>query len=278
MALLPVLGRARLLCILVGGTTLFLSTLLHWTSTSAWTRGTPSPAWLNGPVVAALVAEHIDLQRLSYRRDAPAMFELQSTDGESCRVLEELRKALEGPRWLKLTLGGGCAASEPDLQQGGPSPNDTAGRHSIIFSSLSSLPTLISTLEAERPSCLDCASLLITVHSSSDDLALAERTLDSLLDTTKLPFLIHRDVMRLSSGGFLFSLRRQPLTLQEQASLDQFIALQTRDELPCDKLKFVVHEMMPSGFGSVIATIARLSYFAVEVERPLILVPNDKFA
>ena len=287
MAWLPVLSnRARSILAVFGCVTVVL--LITWRQSSSslptvsWTsrRAPPNSTWYSTPAITALVLNHLDHQRKSHRGTGNLVFMLEHVGDETnCDGLDRIGGIVRRSGWAIAQLGGACAASSEHKElPTASSPNLDSVRHQIVFASISSLDSFVASLESQQALCRDCASLLLVVHSPSNNQTIAESTLDSLLDTTNLAFLIQQDVTPFQNDGFIFSLRLQPLALQEKTSMQEFVALQTQDNRPCEELKFLVHEMMPSGFGSIVGTVSRLSYYAVHVARPLILVPNTDVA
>lgn len=227
-----------------------------------------SDEWYLHPTVSVIARQHIDLQRHVYGGPTPVAFAIHG-EAAPCSRAEVLREALEDGAWYTVALGGQLAT-----QCGGEAIADATGpAHSLFFAEARDVSEM--RLEEARPTCKDCSSTLLIARAPTE--AEAEAAMDTLLDTD-LPWTILRDVQSIGDGGFVFALRRLPMPVQEQRHYDDFLALQDDDSLECEDLTFLVHEMMPSGLGSVVATIARLSYYAVHVMRPLILIPNANFA
>lgn len=263
-ALRAQVGRYRL-PLLATLASLVVIALYHQSPTFSSNRS--SGAWILDPSIAGIINEHIELQGQSYAGPTPVTFAFDA-DGTSsrgsCAELESLRRAVAGRAWSRVAWGRRFAA-----QCGTEVAADNS--HSLFLSDVAGLEGLAQV----APTCRDCSSTLIVAYSPAE--AELETAMDSLLDGN-FAWTILRDLQPLAEG-FVFALRRQPIPLQEQRHMEDFIALQAAEhDVPCEEGKFIVNELMPSGLGSVIATISRLSYFAVHVKRPLILIPNANFA
>jgi hypothetical protein len=261
------IGRYRLpLLATVASLLLLLLVLYHHSSTLS--SGQSSSRWLQDPSIAGIINEHIELQGRSYAGPTPVTLALNADGINSnldCSALKALRKAVGGRSWSTAAWVGRVRA------QCGPAETDTPTDHLLFLSDVSGLDGLAQA----APTCRDCSSTLVLAYSTDE--AELEAAMDSLLDGN-FAWTILGDIQPIAEG-FVFALRKQPMPLQEQRHMDDFLALQAADhDVPCKEGSFLVHELMPSGLGSVIATISRLSYYAVHVKRPLILIPNANFA
>jgi hypothetical protein len=227
--------------------------------------------WFTNPEIGVALLEHLSVQRRSLR-SAPAevvRFDLNfdATSAPSCDTLYSIAGGLNpvaGAEWYTVVSQGAATVA--------CAGDDTLplSEHKIWFADEDKLATIADGITPHpTPSCRNCASRLLVVHSRNYG-GLVDR-MGKLLDGD-LRWQILRDLSNGTHGSW-FALRQQPLPIQEQAFLKDMFALQTLDT-PCKEQKFVVWEMMDSGLGSNIDSMAKVTRYSVYVKRALIILPN----
>jgi hypothetical protein len=241
-------------------------------ATYATCRRSSALQWHRDPQIGAVLLDHLQQQRQSLRH-APmdvVLFDLNfdATAAPSCGALRAMAGGLGGrsqDEWFSVVSHGQetalCALSNNS------SPSD----HKIWFADVASLGRILEAIAPHpTPTCRDCASRLLVVHSHKLDQL--ETAMGDLLDKD-MRWQILRDITNSTHGGSWFALRQQPLPIQEQRFLNDFNVLQT-SAAPCEEQKFVVWEFIGTGLGSVMSVMALVTRYSVYAGRTLIIMPT----